>query len=292
MVDASPVPRPRRWRRRALYAALLLGLLYAALWTVRWVRPYQPVAAHPFFAGSPLVFAHRGGDGGREHSSAAYETAIARGADALELDVRLSADGIAVVAHDASLARVWGVDRDVAALTVAEMREVAEGEPPLLLDEVLLRFPGTRLNIELKEDSPRLADAVAAAVTASGREQEVLVVSFHDDALDRFRARAPGVATGASGREAIGFYLCYLLEVPCRPAYQALQVPRRLGDGRLSLEPGSRAFLDFAHRHGLAVHYWTIDEPRTMKQLLERGADGLITNRTEIAARAVREVRP
>jgi glycerophosphoryl diester phosphodiesterase len=91
---------------------------YPNWWLVADVR-------HPFFASArPLVFAHRGGSGlAPENTIAAFDTALALGADGLELDVRLSKDGVVVVHHDASLGRTTDVRGDVSALTAAELAE-------------------------------------------------------------------------------------------------------------------------------------------------------------------------
>ncbi|HKE17239.1 MAG TPA: glycerophosphodiester phosphodiesterase family protein [Kofleriaceae bacterium] len=295
---ARPPRRRRRWRRRLAILAGVLAAAYGALWLVRLTRDVVPVRQRPFLNGGPLVIAHRGASGVEsEHTISSYRRALADGAEVLELDVHRSRDGAIVVSHDATLERRFGVaraiaDSDLPALRAELARRFPASDPATLLptlDEVLAAFPEARLNIELKADSAALADAVAAAIERHGRADDVLVASFHGGALARFRASSHGrVATSASLREAARFYACYLLDVACRPEFEALQVPIRLRSSWPRFPLDSSDFIAFAHRHGLAVHYWTIDDPAEMTRLLAAGADGIMTNypARAIAARA------
>jgi glycerophosphoryl diester phosphodiesterase len=266
----------------------VVAAAYAALWIVRCSLHVVPVPARRVLTGGPLVIAHRGASrAAQEHSFAAYRRALADGADVLELDVQLSRDRAIVVSHDPSLERALGVplaigEHDLAELRAAlATRQLGASPTSLLptLDDVMDGFPRVRLNVELKTDSAALADAVAAAIERRHRTDDVLVASFHGDALERFRAASHGrVATSASTAEAARFYVCYLLDVPCRPAYEALQIPPRLRRSWPRFHLDTPEFIRFAHRHGLAVHYWTIDDPAQMAHLLAAGADGIMTN--------------
>jgi glycerophosphoryl diester phosphodiesterase len=302
---AGPVsPRGRRWRRCLVVLALIAAAAYAALWIVRWTREFVPVAPCRFLAGGPLVIAHRGAsESETENSIAAYRRALADGADVLELDARLSRDGAIVVSHDPTLTRALGVPVSIADSDLADLRarlvEHRLGTDPAdllpTLDEVMVKFPHVRLNIELKTDSAALADAVAAAIERHARADDVLVASFHGEALRRLRAATRGrVATSASTGEAVRFVICYLLTVPCRPHYQALQIPPQLRKSAPRFQTDSAEFIAFAHRHGLAVHYWTIDDETTMARLLAAGADGIMTDAPAraVAARGANHVPP
>jgi glycerophosphoryl diester phosphodiesterase len=280
----------------------VLALAYVALWIVRLARDFEPVARHPFVAGPPMVIAHRGASAEvREHSMASYRRAVSDGADALELDIHRARDGALVVSHDRDLGRALGVplaiaEHDLAALRAAVAARHPGADPAALLptlDEVMVGFPGVRLNIELKADSAALADAVVDAIARHDRTASVLVASFHGAALAHLRARSRGtLATSAGPGEGVRFYLCYLLDVPCRPDYQVLQIPPRLRASWPRFGFDSADFLAFAHRHGLAVHYWTIDDPGEMRALLARGADGIITDRPAVAAAVRDATRP
>lgn len=213
----------------------------------------------------------------------------------LELDVHRARDGAIVVSHDRTLERTFQVQRVIAESDLAEMRGALAtqhpGEDPAVLlptlDEVMSAFPRVRLNIELKADSAALADAVAGLIDRHQAHDSVLVASFHDDALARFRVTSRGrVATSASMREAARFYLCYLLDVPAHPSYEALQVPPRLRRSWPRFRLDSADFVAFAHEHGLAVQYWTIDDEAEMRRLYAIGADGVMTNQPVLAVKA------
>lgn len=270
---------------------------YASLWAVRAMRAPAPAAPHPYFSPptTPFIIAHRGASHAEtEHTRAAYDAALAAGANVLELDIRRSADGVPVVAHDANLDRVLDVDLDVAANTLDALRAAISSRHPtrraedllLTLDQVLVAYPAARLNIELKQPSEALARNVAELIEQRDATERTLVVSFHHAALEVFRRASSGrVATGASAAEVARFLACYLLNVPSRPAYQALQIPPTVAGGWMSL--ANRDFLAFAHRHGLAVHYWTVDAPAAIERLLSVGADGIMTNRPARVAAAL-----
>lgn len=276
---------------------MLLGVVvaaYAALWIVRVSRGIVPVEPRAFLAGGPLVIAHRGASAvATEHTMAAYRRALDDGADVLELDVHRARDGALVISHDRSLTRALGVamvieEHDLPALRAALARAHPGRDPAALLptlDQVVDAYPAVRLNVELKADSSALADAVSAAIDRHRAWDRVLVASFHGETLARFRDVSGGkVATSASTGEAARFYLCYLLGVASRPDYAALQVPPQLRRRWPHVRLDSSEFIEFAHRHGLEVHYWTIEDPAQMAHLLAAGADGIMTNQPARAA--------
>jgi glycerophosphoryl diester phosphodiesterase len=240
----------------------------------------SPVSA--FFAGLPRVLniAHRGASKLMpEHSGAAYELALAQGADVLELDLRSTLDGVLLVAHDRSLKRTLGLDATFSELTIPELQRLAGDRMPLSLDQVFERFPAARLNLELKDESCAAARALADLIARRGAAGRVLVASVHQSALEEFRKATGGaVATSASAREALGYVIDDLLmQRTCQGTYSALQLPALgwLGVTR-------RAFVERAHERGLAVHFWTVDDPVRMRSLIEAGADGIMTNRPDL----------
>jgi glycerophosphoryl diester phosphodiesterase len=253
----------------------------------------------PFFAGLPPVLdiAHRGASKlAPEHSLAAYELALRQGADVLELDLRLLRDRRLVVAHDRTLERTLGIETAFAELTWAELAKLAGERMPLGLDQVFFRFPEARFNLELKDETleaPRaLAQALSSASgphSASGGDvaRRVLVASSHRPVLEEFRRLTGGaVATSASAEEALDYYLCQLMNRTCPVAYSALQLPPLDWLGLTT-----RDFIAGAHARGLAVHFWTVDEPARMRALLAAGADGVMTNRPDLLAPLIAERR-
>jgi glycerophosphoryl diester phosphodiesterase len=185
----------------------------------------------------PLVYAHRGGAALRpENTLAAFDHALALGADGLELDVRLTRDGEVVVHHDAVLERATDGHGAIAARSLAELASLdagyrfapsgASGFPfrgqgiriPTLR-EVLGRYPGVPLVIELKGAQPALARGVVELVRAASAVDGVSVGSFYSGVLKAIRRMEPAVATGASREETRwALYGSWIRLPPWRPA--------------------------------------------------------------------------
>jgi glycerophosphoryl diester phosphodiesterase len=159
------------------------------------------------------------------------------------------------------------------------------------LRAVLERFPTTRVNIDLKQSSPAREERLWALIQEYAAEDRVLVASGDAHApIVRFRRLCGGrVATSASEREIRAFILAALGRVAwaLRPAYDALQVPETHGPVRVV----SRTTVVAAHRAGLAVHVWTVDERAAMERLLALGVDGLMTDRPDVLAAALGRAR-
>jgi acyl-CoA thioesterase-1 len=274
---------------------LLLGMLVGRVIMGLLCSDAKPsdgpgAAALPFFAGLPKVLslAHRGASKqAAEHSLQALSLALSEGADVLELDLRATRDQQLVTTHDATLERTLGLPQRWSEITWAEAQSLAGPRTPPLLGEVLSRFPGAHLNLELKDEDPAVARLLAQQIAAAGAEQRVLVASMHAAMLREFRRASQGkVATSASFREALGFYACYRIGKGCRADYAALQVPVWNWLGITSPE-----FIQHAHRQGLAVHFWTVDDEAVQRALLAAGADGIITNRPDTLARVLSGLR-
>jgi glycerophosphoryl diester phosphodiesterase len=259
--------------------------------------PSGPSAASS--ASRPLVFAHRGGAAlAPENTLAAFERAAALPVDGFELDVRLSKDGVPVVVHDAHLARTTDRSASVASLTAAELARVdagfhcfpetgypfrGRGIGVPTLAEVLDRFPDLHIIVELKGSDPRLALAVVDAIREVGALDRVTVGGFSLRALQAVRAYDPRVRTGAAKEETrLALYRSWI-RWPGRGAYRTFLVPERSGRTRIV----SPRFLSSAHRLGLPVYVWTVNDPGDMHRLLSWGVDALISDRPDLAVAAV-----
>lgn len=247
----------------------------------------------------PRVFAHRGGCAlGPENTIAAFDLGLHAGADGLELDVHLSADGVVVVCHDDTLQRTTSVAGRVRSLTAAELASVdagcrfADGSGgfpfrgrgigiPALRD-VLQRYEGVPIIVEMKEDGAAIGEATAAVVRSTGAVERVCVAGYGQRALDAVRRALPEMATSASYPEARLAVYRSLARWPVRRApYDAFQVPERASFIRI-LSP---RFIRHVHQAGQVVQAWTIDEEADMRRLLGWGIDGLISNRPDVAVR-------
>ncbi len=248
---------------------------------------------HPYLDGPyPRAYAHRGwhlGDlEGCENTLAAFTRAVEEGFAYLELDVHASADGVAVVHHDAQLDRTTDAAGPLAERTAAELAAVrVRGREPLpRLDAVLAALPDTRITIELKS-----AAAVAptlAAVAAAGAWHRVCVGGFDQRWLAAARAAGgPRLCTSMAQRDAFALRCRAWLDalpgplarIPSlRLAGDLAQVPVRVGP----LTVVDAGLLRTARAGGREVHVWTVDEPAEMARLLDLGVDGLLSDRPDL----------
>lgn len=252
----------------------------------------------PFFGASrPRVFAHRGGAAlGPENTIAAFDQGLATGAEGLELDVRLSADGVVVVCHDETLGRTTDASGRVDARTASELAAVdagyhftdAGGDHPFrgrgigipTLAEVLRRYKDVPTIVEMKIDSFAIGRALADVVRAAGAVDSVCAAGFGRHALRAARQALPDMPSSACHPEVrLALYRSWAGWPVRRPPFGGYQVPEYAGTIRVV----SPRFIRHAHRAGLEVQVWTIDDEADMHRLLEWGADALITNRPDLA---------
>lgn len=243
----------------------------------------------------PLALAHRGGCGEVvENSRAALEHVTRLGLRYFETDVHCTADGVVVLLHDDTVDRTTDGRGRLADLTweqAARLRD-RSGDRLVRLDEALADYPGLRFNIDLKEDA-----AVAATlrvVAAAGAWDRVCLASFSDRRLRLVRRLTGGrVATSLGQRETARLLVAAnggpASGVPTphgSPARRAMavQVPVEFRGVRVV----TPAFVRRAHRLGLAVHVWTVDDAPTMHRLLDLGVDGLVTDRPTVLRAVLR----
>jgi len=237
--------------------------------------------------GAVLAFAHRGGAyhpdlEGLENTLAAFRHAVGLGYSYLETDVHVTRDGVLLAFHDSVLDRVTDQRGEIGALSLREVRKALVGgrEAVPTLAELFDAFPDTRFNIDLKSEGavPALADFIAAR----DAWDRVLVGSFSRRRTAWFRELTGGrVPTSATPSQIAAFRLLPSARLAALVAGRggvALQVPHHRGRLRI-VTPG---FVRRAHAAGRQVHVWTIDEADEMRLLLDRGVDGLFTDRTDI----------
>ena len=229
----------------------------------------------------PIPFAHRGGAAeAPENTLASFAHALTLGYRYLETDVRATADGVVVSIHDGTLDRVSGRSGVVEQLSWAELAgiELAGGERVSRLDELLERWPDARWNIDAKHDTA--VDPLIDVIRRTGAVDRVCLTSFSDQRISRLRrALGPRLCTGMGPAALAGLRLGSLLcgrFAAVRPlSAGAAQIPLRQGPIPMA-EP---TFLAAAHRAGVAVHVWTVDDEEVMDRLLDLGVDGIMTDR-------------
>ncbi|GIU85835.1 MAG: hypothetical protein KatS3mg009_0350 [Acidimicrobiia bacterium] len=293
--------------------------------------------------GPTLNLAHAGGiHEAPQNTLYAFETAAARGADVIEVDLQITADGHVVAMHDSTLDRTTDGRGCVVAHTLAEVQRLdaadthVDGEGPVdgrpagdyryrgvatgavpppagfdahdftvpTLEEIFEALPRTRMNLEIKAPGVETVDGVVhdcrAALAAIPQDRRpdivaevarlidehdvtdrVLVASFSDELLHAFAAAAPDVATSFPLGEGLALHGAFTRgETPANPhGHDVLQAPMALGDLRVTAD-----LVAWARDHGIAVHVWTVNDPEEMRDLIEWGADGIITDRPQVLA--------
>lgn len=255
---------------------------------------------HPYLDGPhPRAYAHRGwhtGDlAGYENTLAAFTRAVEEGFGYLELDVHASADGIAVIHHDALLDRTTDGTGRLAAHTAAELAKVrVRGREPIpLLSDVLAALPDTRITIELK--SAAAVPPTLAAVAEAQAWDRVCVGGFEQSWLDAARRGDGRLCTSMSKRDVLALRSRAWLDALPGPL-SGLPSPLPLaGDiAHVPVTAGPIRVVDArlvrtAHEHGREVHVWTIDRPDEMRRMLDLGVDGLLSDRPDLLREVLRE---
>lgn len=253
---------------------------------------------HPYFqkARFPRVFAHRGlvtpesaASGVWENTAAAFAAADAAGAEFIETDCQVTADGDVVLFHDSTLARLNGDPRRVDEVRTRELAQILADHGGLLtVREALDAFPRARFNIDVKTDA---AAAPLGAILAP-HTHRVLVTSFSDahrraaiaSILSERPAERP--ATSGGSRTIVSVRALSSLRLSTARALRgidALQIPESQGVLRV-LTP---ALMSAAHRHGVEIHVWTVNDPDDMRRLVELGIDGIVSDRADVAVKAL-----
>jgi glycerophosphoryl diester phosphodiesterase len=276
-------------------------------------------AANPWLDRRVLCYAHQGG--AREAPSStlfAFRTALEAGATALEMDVHATRDGELVVCHDSTVDRTTNGQGRIADLTLDELGsldnaywfvpgEVAVTDRPEAdylyrgragadpefriptLRQVLEAFPGVFLNMDIKQTAPAVPAYEAALVRLLAeydRSDDVIVASFNDASTAAVAELAPHLATSAGTATSAVFWQAYRSGEPIPPTtHRALQIPTAFANTRVA----SAELVEAAHAAGLAVHFWTIDDEAEMAELIDLGADGVMTDRPAVCAKVLEE---
>ncbi|MFO7540239.1 MAG: glycerophosphodiester phosphodiesterase family protein [Chloroflexota bacterium] len=225
-----------------------------------------------FSATKPLIIGHRGASAdATENTLAAFHLAREQGAEGVELDVQLSADGWPVVMHDEAVDRTTSGQGQVGALKLADLKAltVADGQQIPTLAEVFEELgPDFLYNVELKDYGVRdsgLATAVSACVRQFGFHKQVLASSFSPLTARRARhSLAPETGVGLIRYQEHMKAGHWLFKAAAdHPHYSLVDA----------------AYIEWAKAHSLRIHVWTVDDPAEAQRLLDLGVHGLITNK-------------
>jgi glycerophosphoryl diester phosphodiesterase len=235
----------------------------------------------------PVVVAHRGASAAYpENTLESFQGAIDAGADAVELDVRMTADGVPVIMHDLDVSTTTDGTGLVHELTLAQVKALdaskgqrTRAEVPTLAEALDLLSGRVGVDIEIKNlpgepafDSPREAAAEASVrlLEERGFVGPVLVCSFNWLSIERARSMDGGIETG------------FLTTLMIEPAAALVYVKSNGHQYVLPQAPAvfaaGRVFVDAAHADGIRVGTWTVDEPHAIAELFSMGVDAVATN--------------
>jgi glycerophosphoryl diester phosphodiesterase len=204
----------------------------------------------------------------RENTIGSLRSALQQGADAVEIDVRLTKDGVPVLLHDETLKRLWEHERPLRSLSADEVRGLTDGGVPTLA-EALATADSTRLMLDLPGmRDVRAARRIVDAVREAGAADRVYYCA-DATAMLAVRAADPSAEIALT---------CTSLAPP-RPALLAAVKPRWL-NYRFSLV--DRDLAARVHHDGYLLSVWTPDTRRSMRRLIDLGVDSITTNRVDV----------
>lgn len=287
-------------RNAGLALAATFGLLAAcsspALSHVSARTSVDVAPGNPFRTGHTLIIPHGGGDGlFPENTIYAYEHSMALGGEVVDIDVSLSADGVLVAFHDATVERTTNGTGAVANMTMAQLAELDAGwgferggDHPFrdkgigvpTLKQVLQRFPTTPTTLDVKDERVELAAPICALLRDLGRTRDVYIGTDGAAQVVGFRSACPEVNTSGTDEERkamrtardAGDTAFTTRQLVSQPSYKA-------ADGTIRI---TKAFLDFSHSKGIAVLTWVVDDPKDMAALMALGVDGIYTRRPDL----------
>ena len=280
---------------------ILTGLILLVLILLVVFTPDAP--SHPYYEGmdAPAVIAHQGGDGvWPGNTMYAFEKAVEIGADILEMDAHITQDGHIVLMHDETVDDTTDGTGLIEEMTLDELKQLdagydwsnddgqtfpyrGQGVRVPALEELFQKFPQMRYAIEIKLTENPVDETLCALIRQYNMQDKVLVASFHDEAMQGFRETCPEVATSASRGEVTKFVLLgkAFLSGLVAPAYETIQPPFDPEES-MNIPIMTKRFIREAHAKNIKVEPWTVNDPELIRQYIEWGVDGIITDRPDL----------
>lgn len=241
-----------------------------------------PNAAYPFLDWpGPIPFAHRGGASeAPENTMPAFEHAVRLGYRYLETDVHVTADGELLAFHDDRLDRVTDAVGVIAELPWATVQQArVDGREPIpRFEELLAAFPDARVNVDPKHDAA--VEPLAEVLRRAGAVERVCVGAFSDRRLDRLRSLVGDHLCTSMGPRQVARLIAASRRLPGVGGLRAPCAQLPTHQGRMPLV--TDRLIATAHRLGIQVHVWTIDDRAEMARLLDLGVDGIMTDRPQV----------
>ena len=222
------------------------------------------------------VLAHRGGSiESSENTIESFEYSISLGCNYIETDVQLSSDGKPYIFHDEDLNRLVGINKIFNDLHSSEINEIKlfNNHKIPLLEEVLLRFPDTHFQIDVKTDEVALP--ALEVIYDLGAEDRVCIASFSSKRLETIRNKYPDICISMGPKEVLKLLLASFGLYKAKVPGDCLQIPIY----QYGIKLVTKRFVNFVQSKGLKIIVWTINEPKEMKKLLDLEVDGIITDK-------------
>lgn len=287
----------------------ILAVILLILVVLTAVMPKAPESAYYRDVHRPLVIAHQGGDGVWPGDTMfAFEKSVEIGADVLEMDAHITEDGHIVLMHDEEVDRTTDGTGLIDDLTLDELKNLdaaydwsndngktfpyrGQGIQVPTLDELFQKFPDMRYVIEIKLTGKPIDEPLCTLIHEHEVQENVMIASFHDEAMQSFRDACPEVATSAARGEVTKFVLLgkFFLSGLIIPEYESIQPPYDPAES-MNIPIMTKRFIREAHARNIAVEPWTVNDPDLMKQYIEWGVDGIITDRPDLMIEVLEEM--
>ena len=297
----------RKSRHNLALGMFLISVLFCVLTLL-----FEPDApSKPYYVNiqRPLVIAHQGGDElWPGNTMYAFEKAVEIGVDVLEMDAHITKDGHIVLMHDEEVDRTTDGAGLIEEMTLDELQQLdaayrwsndegktfpyrGQGIQAPTLKEVFQKFPQMRYVIEIKLTQNPIEKPLCDLIRKHKIQDKVMIASFHDEAMQNFRATCPEIATSASRTEVRNFVLLgkAFLSSFIAPQYQSIQPPYDPKES-MNISIMTARFIREAHAKNIKVEPWTVNNPELMKQYIEWGVDGIITDRPDLMIQVLKEM--
>jgi glycerophosphoryl diester phosphodiesterase len=259
--------------------------------------------------GRPWVIAHGGAKKlWPENTMLAFDGSAQLGVDVLEIDMKITKDDVLVCHHDNTIDRMSDGEGTLGDYTYEELLlynfgegfEDLDGTYPYQedtvhlckLEDVFDRYQDMFFTVEIKdrgERGLRAGELLKDLVEKYQLEERMIVACFDDEILTAFQGLENNrIPVSTSQKEATKFVITAktLTGVFYAPEAVALQLPMEQSNLNLT----RNHVINSAHKHNMAIHYWTIDDKEDMRMLIENGADGLMTDRPDIMLELLEEM--
>ena len=303
---------------------IILAVIVVFFAVINIIPPKKNVKNNPFLVskdGLPMIAAHRGGGlCNPENTMLAFREAVkAYNVEIIESDLYLTKDGYLVLLHDDTLDRTsnceevegFGKDSKVVDHTLAELQTLEmwhdydgddfdKAEARIctvteVFDYVIAKgYTDMKYVVEIKdsdENGERATDILYSTLVQYNLLDKTIVGTFNDNVtkyIDKVYTQK-GMIRSASIMEVLKFYFDFSFNVDLTdklPAFRVLQIPT---DDYVIIDFGKEAFIDYAHKYGIAVQYWTINDADEMRRLIELGCDCIMTDNPKLLKEVLAE---